>query len=63
MSQGRGAVQAESRAKAMVAGAATAGAVTLGVIGLPVVAGIAAVPAVVLTWRWWKHRSVNGIRF
>lgn len=64
MSGGRKEVVSESRSKALVAGAATAGAVTLGVVlASPVVAGIAAVPAAVLAYRWWKHRTVNGIRF
>lgn len=53
----------ESRKKGLVAGAAAAGAVTLGVLGLPILAGVAAVPAAVLTYNWWKHRAVNGIRF
>lgn len=60
---GRGEVVAESRKKGIVATAAAAGAVTLGVLGLPVLAGVAAVPAAVLTYKWWKHRAVNGIRF
>jgi MFS family permease len=63
MSQGRKDVQAESRNKGLVAGAVTAGAVTLGVIGAPILAGVAAVPAAVLAWRWWKHRAENGIKF
>jgi hypothetical protein len=24
---------------------------------------VVAVPAAVLGWRWWKHRSENGIKF
>ncbi len=64
MSEGRKQVQSESRSKALAAGAATAGAVTLGVVlASPIVLGIAAVPAAMLTYRWWKHRAVNGIRF
>lgn len=64
MSQGRKDVQAESRKKAVVAGAVTAGAVTLGVIGAPlIIVGAAAAPAAVLAWRWWKHRAENGIKF
>lgn len=64
MSQGRKDVQAESRNKGLVAGAVAAGAVTLGVIGAPLIlVGAAAAPAAVLTWRWWKHRAQNGIKF
>ena len=63
MAETRSEVLKESKRKGMVAGAATAGAVTLGVLGWPVVATVAAVPAAVLTHRWWKHRAENGIRF
>ena len=31
-------------------------------IGLPI-AAVAAVPAALLGWRWWKHRAENGIKF
>jgi hypothetical protein len=63
MSGNRSDVIAESKKKAVKAGVATAAAVTLGVIHLPVVAVVAAVPAAVLSYRWWKHRAENGIRF
>ena len=63
MSKTRSEVMAESTRKGLVAGAAAVATVTLGVVAAPVVAAIAAVPAVVLTWRWWKHRAENGIRF
>ena len=63
MSKTRSEVMAESTRKGLVAGAAAVATVTLGVVAAPVVAAIAAVPTVVLTWRWWKHRAENGIRF
>ncbi len=63
MSKTRSEVLAESKRKAAVAGATAATAVGLGVLGFPVVATIAAVPAAALAWRWWKHRSENGIKF
>ncbi len=63
MSGNRSEVIAESNRKAVRAGVVTAAAVTLGVIHLPVVAAMAAVPAAVLGYRWWKHRAENGIRF
>jgi hypothetical protein len=63
MSGTRSEVVAESNKKAVRAGVATAAAVTLGVIHLPVIAVVAAVPAAVLSYRWWKHRTENGIRF
>ncbi len=63
MSATRSEVLAESKKKGFVAGAATAGAVTVGVLIGPVTAVIAAVPAALLTYRWWKHRAENGIKF
>ena len=63
MSDSRSEVLAASKRKATRAGVTTAVAVTLGVIHLPVVAVFAAVPAAVFTYRWWKHRTENGIRF
>ena len=63
MSKSRQEVMSDSRRKGLVAGAAVAGTVALGVVGFPVVAVVAAVPTAVLGWRWWKHRSENGIRF
>jgi hypothetical protein len=64
MSKSRREVVAESKRKGIAAGASTAAAVTLGVVvGSTPLAIIAAVPAAVLTYRWWKHRSENGIRF
>lgn len=63
MSEQRSEVLAESKRKAIAAGVTTAAAVTLGVAGWPVTAVVAAVPAALLGYRWWKHRAVNGIRF
>jgi len=63
MSKARSEVLADSKRKATVAGATTAAAVTIGVLGFPVTAVVVAVPAVLLTYRWWKHRSHNGIKF
>jgi hypothetical protein len=63
MSSSRSEVLAESKRKAALAGVTTAAAVGLGVVGWPVTAVLAGVPAVVLSYRWWKHRTANGIRF
>ncbi|MFO0664588.1 MAG: hypothetical protein U0174_11590 [Polyangiaceae bacterium] len=64
MSKTRSAVLAESKKKGVVAGVATAGAVAVGVtVASPVIAVVAAVPAVYLSWKWWKHRAENGIKF
>ncbi len=63
MSKPRSEVLADSRRKAAVAGATTAAAIGVGILGFPVTAAVAAVPAAVLTWRWWKHRAENGIKF
>jgi len=64
MSGNRSEVVAESKRKAVRAGVVTATAVTLGVIHFPVVVVAAvAVPAAMLSYRWWKHRAENGIRF
>jgi hypothetical protein len=63
MTKSRQEVLAESHRKGVVAGVATAVTVGLGVaISLPV-AAVAAVPAAILGWRWWKHRAENGIKF
>ena len=63
MSKGRTEVKEESTRKGVYAGVATAAAVGLGVAGFPIVAAVTAVPAAVLTYRWWKHRAENGIKF
>jgi hypothetical protein len=64
MGESRSNVVAESNRKAVRAGVATAAAVTLGVIHFPVViVAAAAVPAAMLSYRWWRHRAENGIRF
>jgi hypothetical protein len=63
MSDTRSQILAESKKKALVAGVTTAAAVTLGVVGWPVTAAAVGLPAVVLGYRWWKHRAENGIRF
>lgn len=57
-------VVAESQRKGLAAGLATTAAVTAGVTcGSALIGAIAAVPALLLSVRWWKHRSENGIRF
>lgn len=64
MSKTRSAVLAESKKKGVVAGVATAGAVAVGVtVASPVLAVVAAVPAVYFIGKWWKHRAENGIKF
>jgi hypothetical protein len=64
MSKTRSEVMKDSQKKGIAAGAATAGAIAVGVLlASPVVAVAAAVPAAVLSYRWWKHRAENGIRF
>jgi hypothetical protein len=62
MSKTRTEVLEENRKKGIVAGAVTAGAVAAGVFIAPVVGVVAAVPAAMLAYRWWKHRAENGIR-
>jgi hypothetical protein len=63
MSKTRTQVLEESRNKGLVAGATTAGAVAAGVLVSATVGAVAAVPAAYLAYKWWKHRSENGIRF
>ena len=63
MSKTRTEVLTESRKKGVVAGATTVGAVAAGVLVAPVAGVVAAVPAAYFAWKWWKHRSENGIRF
>ena len=63
MSKPRSEVMSESKRKGVYAGVATVAAVGLGVVGAPFLAAAAAVPAAVLTYKWWKHRAENGIKF
>lgn len=63
MSKTRTDVLADSKKKGVAAGVATAGTVALAALGWPVTAVVAAVPAAVLGYRWWKHRAENGIKF
>lgn len=63
MSKSRSKVVEESKKKALKAGAVAAGSVVLAAAGMPVLATVAAVPAAVFGWQWWKHRAENGIRF
>jgi hypothetical protein len=63
MSESRSEVVKDSNKKAVKAGLVAAGSVTLAIAGAPILAAVAAVPAAVLGWRWWKHRTENGIRF
>jgi hypothetical protein len=63
MSKSRREILEESRRKGFTAGAAAVATVALGAtVGLPV-AAVAAVPAAMLGWRWWRHRAENGIKF
>ncbi|MBS2019493.1 MAG: hypothetical protein JST00_41910 [Deltaproteobacteria bacterium] len=63
MSKTRTEVREESRKKGIVAGVTTAGAVAAAVAIGPITAAVAAVPAAYYTWKWWKHRAENGIKF
>lgn len=63
MAKTRSEVLEESRKKGVVAGAMTAGAVGAGVLVGTVAGVVTAVPAAYLTYKWWKHRAENGIRF
>jgi hypothetical protein len=63
MSETRTEVLKESKRKGVVAGVTTAGAVAAGVLIGPVSCALVAVPAAMFTYRWWKHRSENGIKF
>jgi hypothetical protein len=63
MSKTRQEVLKDSQRKGAVAGVALVATVVVGAtVGAPA-AVIAAVPAAVLGWRWWKHRARNGIKF
>lgn len=63
MTKPRSEVLDESRKKGIVAFASTTGAVAAGVLLAPALGVVGAVPAALLTYRWWKHRAENGIRF
>lgn len=63
MSKTRSEVLADSRKKGAVAAGSTAGAVAAGVLLAPVLGAVAAVPAAYFTYKWWKHRAENGIKF
>lgn len=63
MSKTRSQVVEEGRKKSIVAGATTAGAIAAGVLVAPVAGALAAVPAAYFTYKWWKHRAENGIKF
>ncbi|MCL2779115.1 MAG: hypothetical protein FWD73_14040 [Polyangiaceae bacterium] len=63
MSKTRSEVLAESRTKGIVAGATTAGAVAAGVLVGPITCVAVAVPAAIFTYKWWRHRAENGIKF
>ncbi len=63
MSKTRDEVLKDSKRKGAAAGAAAVATVVVGVVVSGPAAVIAAVPAAVLGWRWWKHRAQNGIRF
>jgi len=63
MSKTRTDVLNESKRKGITAGALTAATVTAAVAVGPITAVILAVPSAIYGYRWWKHRSENGIRF
>ncbi len=63
MSKTRTEVLEDSRKKGIVVGATTAGAIAAGVLVAPFAGAVAAVPAAYLAYKWWRHRSENGIRF
>jgi hypothetical protein len=64
MSKTRTEVMRESQAKGIAASVATTAAVGVGVaFTSPLAGAIAAVPALLLCVRWWKHRAENGIKF
>ncbi|MFO0673224.1 MAG: hypothetical protein U0235_27010 [Polyangiaceae bacterium] len=63
MEKTRSEVLAESQRRGIVATVATAATVTAGIAVSWPVAAVAAVPTVLLGWRWWKHRAENGIKF
>ena len=63
MSKPRNEVLEDSKRKATKAGVTAAAAIGVGIAGFPVTAVLVGVPAAVLTWRWWKHRAENGIKF
>ncbi len=63
MSKTRSEVLDESKRKGVAAGVVTAATVTAGVVvGWPI-AVIAAFPTAILSYRWWRHRAENGIKF
>ena len=62
MSKTRTEVLEESRKKGIYATAASAGAIAAGVVIGPLTGGLAAVPAVYLAYKWWRHRAENGIK-
>ncbi len=63
MSKTRTEVLEESKKKGIVAAAVTTGAVAAGVLLSPVIGAVGAVPGAYFAWKWWKHRTENGIRF
>jgi hypothetical protein len=63
MSKTRTEVLEESRRKGLAAGLVSAASVTAGVVIAWPLAVVCAVPAAVLSYRWWKHRAENGIKF
>lgn len=63
MSKTRSEVLAESQKKGLAAGITTAGAVALGALVAVPLGVVAAVPAAFLSYKWWKHRAENGIKF
>ncbi len=63
MSKTRSEVLNESQKKGVVAAATTGAAVAAGVLVAPVAGALLALPAAYFGYKWWKHRSENGIRF
>ena len=64
MSKARSEVMSESKRKGVYAAVAGAATVGLAVVGAPIVlTAVVAAPAALLTYKWWKHRAENGIKF
>jgi uncharacterized membrane protein len=63
MSKTRSEVLNESQKKGAVAAATTGAAVAAGILIAPFAGAVLAVPAAYFGYKWWKHRSENGIKF
>ncbi len=61
--QGRAAIEKESRKRGMTAAGAAVATGTLAAISAPSLALVGAGATGMLAYRWWKHRAKNGIKF